>query len=159
MKKPFYLMLIVVLIFTACQSNTKKASDDINTIRNLVDEAIAGIRAKDINQILNSYSSDAIEMPPNQPIIVGIEAIIKEWELWYSDTTYLHEKYTEPIDNIEVSESGDLGYVRTTSHFFRKTTDGIYEQVQKNIFIYKKIEGTWKCIITIWNDNNPMEGQ
>jgi ketosteroid isomerase-like protein len=96
-------------------------------------------------------------MPPNEPIIVGIEAIKKSWELWYSDTTYLHEKYTEPIDNIEVSKSGDLGYVRTTSHFFRKTTNGIYEQVQKNIFIYKKKDGEWRLIVAIWNDNQPLE--
>jgi ketosteroid isomerase-like protein len=159
MKEPFYLMFITVLIFTACQSKTKTTSDDINTIRNLSDQSIAAVRAKDINNIISIYSSDAIEMPPNEPIAVGIEAIKKGWELWFSDTTLLYEKFIETVDNIQVSSSGDLGYVRTTSHIFIKTTNGIIENKEKTIYIYKKIEGAWKCIIAIWNDNKPMEGQ
>jgi ketosteroid isomerase-like protein len=157
MKRTFYISLFAVILFTGCKFKVSSNSSDIEAIRKSVDETIAGIRAKDINQILNSYSSDAIEMPPNQPIIVGIEAITKEWELWYSDTTNLPEKYTEPIDNIEVSESGDLGYVRSTSHFLKKTTNGIYDQVGKNIFIYKKKDGEWRLIVAIWNDNQPLE--
>jgi ketosteroid isomerase-like protein len=131
----------------------------IITIRRIQDQSVAAVRAKDINQILNSYSSDAIEMPPDEPIAIGIEAIKKGWELWFSDTTCLHNRFTETIDNVEVSASGDLGYVRTTSHIIVKKTNGTIEQEQRNIYTYKKKEGEWKCILAIWNNNKPMEGQ
>ena len=150
-------MLVAVLIFTGCQSYTKEASDNINAIRNIQDQSVAAVRAKDINQIPNSYSSDAIEMPPNEPIAVGIDAIKKGWELWFSDTTLMHEKFIEKVDNIEVSSSGDLGYIRTTSHIFIKTANGNKEQEEKNIYIYKKKDGERKLIVTIWNDNEPLE--
>jgi ketosteroid isomerase-like protein len=155
MKKIYYLTLAAVILITSCKSKIKNAGDDINKLRNLSEEAIAAFRAKDVDQLLSQYSTDAIEMPPNEPITVGIEAITKAYEIWFSDTTYFHEKFTETLNKIEVSESGDLGYVRTTTHFFRKTPDGDLEQ--KNIYIYKKIEGTWKCILAIWNDNAPLK--
>ena len=159
MKITLYLSLLAVIIFTGCQFRVNSDSSDIEKIRNLTEQSIAAVRVKDINNIISIYSSDAIEMPPNEPIAVGMKAIRKGWELWFSDTTLLHEIFTETIDNVDVSASGDLGYIRTTSHFFRKTTNGIYEQVQKNIYIYKKREGAWKCIIAIWNDNQPIVGQ
>jgi ketosteroid isomerase-like protein len=155
MKKIYYLILIAVILIISCQSRKNKVGDGIDALRNLSEEAIAAFRAKDVNKLLSQYSTDAIEMPPNEPITVGIEAITKAYETWFSDTTYFHEKFTETIDKIEVSESGDLGYVRTTTHFFRKPPDGDLEQ--KNIYIYKKMEGTWKCILAIWNDNAPLK--
>ncbi len=150
-------MSLSVTIIVACQSKTKSVPDDINAIRNLTQKSIAAVREKDINNIISIYSSDAIEMPPDEPIAVGLEAIKKGWELWYSDTTLLYDKFIETIDNIQVSSSGDLGYVRTTSHNFTKATNGVIENVQKTVYIYKKTDGTWKCIITIWNDNQPLE--
>jgi ketosteroid isomerase-like protein len=155
MKKIYYMALAAVILVTSCQSKKQNVNDDITALRKLSEEAIAAFRAKDVDQLLSQYSKDAIEMPPNESITVGIEAITKAYETWFSDTTYFHEKFTETLDKIEVSESGDLGYVRTTSRFFRKTPYGDYEQ--KNIYIYKKIEGEWKCIIAIWNDNAPLK--
>ena len=157
MKKIYYLILIAVILIISCQSRKNKVGDGIDALRNLSEEAIAAFRAKDVNKLLSQYSTDAIEMPPNEPITVGIEAITKAYELWFSDTTYFHEKFTETLDKIEVSESGDLGYVRTTSHYFRKTPNGNYEQ--KNIYIYKKKDGEWKLIVAIWNDNEPQSHQ
>jgi ketosteroid isomerase-like protein len=159
MGKTFHLMLVASVIITACQFKTKTVSDDINAIRNIQDLSVAVVRAKDINKIINMYSSDAIEMPPDEPIAIGIESIKKGWELWFSDTTYLHDRFTETIDNIEVSASGDFGYVRTTSHIIIKTTNRTIGQEQKNIYIYEKKKGEWKCILAIWNNNKPMEGQ
>lgn len=157
MKISLYLSLLAVIILTGCQHKRNSNSSDIETIRNFTDQSIAAVSAKDINNIITIYSSDAIEMPPNESLVAGMEAIRKGWELWYSDTTLLYDKFIETIDNIQVSSSGDIGYVRTTSHNFSKATNGIIENGQKTIYIYKKIEGAWKCIIAIWNDNQPLE--
>jgi len=159
MERTFYLMVVAVLFISSCKSKTKTASYDIVAIREIQDQSVTAVRGKDINKILSNYASDAIEMPPDEPIAFGIEDIKKGWGIWFSDTTCLHSKFSEKVENIEVSASGDFGYVRTASHVYLKTANRNIEQEQKNIYIYKKIKGEWKCILAIWNNNKPMEGQ
>jgi len=150
-------MLVVVIIITACQSKTPTSSNDADAIRNIEDQWIAANKAKDINKVLSIYTSDAVQIEPNKPISVGIEAIRKSWEIYFSDTTYLHNTITQTIDNIEVSASGDLGYARGTVHYSLKTSNGTVEYVDKFVDIYKKIDGDWKCSVGIWNTRKPME--
>jgi len=158
MKKTLYVMLVAVMIIAACQSKTKTASNDADAIRNIEDQWAVANKAKDINKVISLLASDAIIMEPNKPITVGIEAIRKSWELWFSDTTFLHNTFTQTIDNIEVSASGDLGYARGTTHASIKTPNGTVEDVTNFIDIYKKIDGEWKCIVGIWNSYKPREG-
>ena len=159
MKKIFYLTLVAVIIITACQPKTKTASNNADAIRNIEDQWAAANKAKDINKAVSLFASDAVVMEPNIPISVGIEAIRKSWESWFSDTTYLHHTITQTIDTIEVSASGDLGYARGTMHYSLKTPNGPVEYVDKFIDIYKKIDGEWKCTVGIWNSDKPLEGQ
>ena len=111
-----------------------------------------------LNKVLDIYAPDAIEMPPNEPIAIGREAIKKGWEEWFNDTTYLHKEITSKIDTIVVSASGDLGYVRETNHYKVKTPKGIIEFDDKCIYIYNKRKGGWKCTVGIWNsDKQPSK--
>jgi ketosteroid isomerase-like protein len=159
MKKTLYVMLVAVMIITACQSKTKTSSNDADAIRNIEDQWAVANKTKDINKVVSLITSDAVMIEPNKPITVGIEAIKKSWELWFSDTTYLHNTYTQTTDNIEVSASGDLGYARGTVHYSLKTPNGTVEYVDKFVDIYKKINGDWKCSVGIWNTRKPIEGQ
>jgi ketosteroid isomerase-like protein len=159
MKKTLYVMLVVVMIITSCQSKTKTASKDADAIRNIEDQWLTANKAKDINKVMSIFASDAVVMEPNKPISVGIEAIRKSWEFWFSDTTFLHNTLTQTIDNIEVSAPGDLGYARGTIHYSLKTPNGPVEYVDKFIDIYKKIDGKWKCTVGIWTTYKPIEGQ
>jgi ketosteroid isomerase-like protein len=159
MKKTLYVMLVAVMIITACQSKTKTASNEATVIRNIEDQWLVANKSKDINKVVSIFTSDAVVIEPNKPIAIGIEAIRKSWELWFSDTTYLHNTITQTIDTIEVSDSGDLGYARGTTHYSLKTPNGSVEYVDNFIDIYKKIEGEWKCIVGIWNTDRPIEGQ
>ena len=152
MKMTFYLMVVAVMIITACQSKTKTASNDADAIRNIEDQWAVANKAKDINKVVSIFASDAVQIEPDKPINVGIEAIRKSWEIYFSDTTYLHNTFTQTIDNIEISASGDLGYARGTSHSSTKTANGTVENVSNFIDIYKKIDGEWKCIVGIWNN-------
>ena len=159
MKKTFYAMLVAVILITACQSKTQTVSDDINAIRNIEDQWMAANKAKDINKVISIFAPDAVTLEPNKPITIGIEAIKKSWELWFSDTTYLHNAITYTIDNIEVSTSGDLGYARGSTHYSIKTPNGPAKYDDKFVDVYKKFDGEWKCIVSIWNIDNPIAGQ
>ena len=38
-----------------------------------------------------------------------------------------------------------------------KTPNGIIEEVDKGVDIWRKIDGKWKAVLTIWNSNKPSE--
>lgn len=159
MKKIFNFPLVAMVLLTACQPKTKTTTveprADADAIRNIEDQWGVANKDKDIDKVVSLFASDAVVMEPNKPISTGIEAIKKSWELWFSDTTNLHNTFTQTIDNIEVSASGDLGYARGTTHIDIKTSDGTIKHDEKFIDIYKKINGEWKCIVGIWNSDMP----
>jgi ketosteroid isomerase-like protein len=62
-------MFVAVMIITACQSKTKTTSDDTDAIRNIEDQWAVATKTKDINKIVSLFVSDAVEMPPNEPIL------------------------------------------------------------------------------------------
>ena len=74
---------------------------------------------------------------------------------YFSDTTYLWESYSFTIDKIEISNSGDLGYDRGISDVKKKTPNGIIHEITKSVAVYKKIDGQWKCVVCIWNNDKP----
>ena len=151
-------MLVAVTIITACQLKTASvdARSEANAIRNLEDQWTVANKAKDIDKIVSFFASDAVVMEPNMPISVGIEAIRKSQESWFSDTTVLYNTFTATIDTIEISASGDLAYARGTGRLSINTPNGPVEEVDKWIDIWKKINGEWKVIVNIWNSDKPL---
>jgi len=156
MKGTSYLSLFAVIIVTGCQFKANSNSSDVETIRKIDNQWANAVRTKDLNKVLDIYASDAIEMPPNEPVAIGREAIKKRWEDWFSDTTYLHNEIRCKIDTIVVSVSGNLGYVRETNHYKVKTPNGIVEFDDKCIYIYNKSKDGWKCTVGIWNLDKPQ---
>lgn len=157
MKRTFYLSLFVVFIFTGCKFKMNSNSSDVEAIRKIENEWADAIRTKDLNKVLDIYAPDAIEMPPNEPVAIGIEAIKKGWEEWFNDTTYLHNETTSEIDTIVISASGDIAYVREANHYKVKISTGIVEFDDKCIYIYNKRKDGWKCTIGIWNADKALE--
>jgi len=98
-------------------------------------------------------------MKPNNSIYVGLQSIRKQVESDFADTTMLWNTTSTTIDIIEVSASGDIAYARGINRGKMKTLTGTVENSDKWIDIYKKIDGQWKCIVGIWNSNNPLEGK
>jgi ketosteroid isomerase-like protein len=152
--KKIAVLFCTCIILIGCTSTPKVdilAEED--ALRNIEDQWAVANKAKDINKIVSFSASDGVLMGPNQPIIVGIEAIKKSWELWFSDTTMLWETYSWTSDKIEVSASGDLAYVRGTNRMNIKTPNGIIEDRSKGVDIWKKIDGEWKCVVGIFNSD------
>jgi ketosteroid isomerase-like protein len=151
MKVTFYLLLVAMIIIIGCQSKENHNSHDLEAIRNIDNQFAEAVRTKDLNKVLDIYANDAVEMPPNELIAIGRDAIRTGWEEWFSDTTYLFKEITSKIDTVVVSASGDIGYVRVANHYKVKTPKGIVEFDDKCIYIYNKRKDGWKCTIGIWN--------
>jgi uncharacterized protein (TIGR02246 family) len=163
MKKSFYFPLVAMILLTACQPKTKTTSvdtlADADAIRSIENQWTVALQNKDIDKILSLYSPEGVSMKPNNSIYTGLENIRKQVESDCADTTMLWNATSTTIDTIEVSASGDIAYARGINRGKMKTPAGIVETSDKWIDIYKKVDGQWKCIVSIWNSNNPLEGK
>ena len=160
MKKLLYSIFVAVMIITACQPKTKIASIDTraeaDSIRSLEEQWSDAIKASDVNKIVSFYAVDAVAMSANKPISKGLQAIRKNEESSFSDTTSIFKTYSSKIDSIEVSACGDLAYARGSDRVSQNTTKGPSKEVGKWVDIWKKVDGKWKVIVTIWNSDKPQ---
>ena len=107
-----------------------------------------------INKIMSFIAEDAIFYGPDTLPIIGKQAIRESYEA-YGDIEIL--EYKDTIHKIEVSESGDLGYVLLRINPHRvKFGEEVYENDYKGVTIWKKFDGQWKVLVDCYN-RNPKE--
>jgi len=154
------MFLFTSFVLTGCnRSPVVDIRAEAEAINKIEDQWTAAILAKDIDKIMSIFAPDAVVMNANMPACIGTQAIRESQESWFVDTTVLHGTFESAIDTIEVSASGDLAYVRGNSRLSISTPNGIVEETDKWITIYRKINGEWKAIIDIWNTDMPISGE
>ena len=150
------------MIITACQPKNKTASvntrAEADTLRNIEAQWEAAMKARDIDKLVSLDAPDIIIMDANVPMSVGHQALRKSLESVLADTA-VSRTFSETVDAVEVSASGDLAYTRGTARYSQNTPKGLVDHSDKWVTIYKKIDGKWKAIVNIWNSDKPMEGQ
>jgi ketosteroid isomerase-like protein len=157
MKKIAFLTLAAAIILAACQP--KPAAVDLkaeaDAIRNLEDQWTAANQAKNVDKAVGMVSAEFIMMPPKVPLSTGPETIRKNMESMFADSTILWDTYKYTCDKIEVASSGDLAYVYGIQTLTVKTPMGPVEDVGKGVDIWKKENGEWKAVLSIWNSDQP----
>jgi uncharacterized protein (TIGR02246 family) len=158
--KKITLLFWTCIILIGCNSTPKVDTvAEAEAIRNIENQWTVALQNKDIDKVMSLYSPEGVVMKPNNSIYVGLQSIRKQVESDFADTTMLWNTISTTIDIIEVSASGDIAYARGINRGNMKTLTGIVENSDKWIDIYKKIDGQWKCIVSIWNTDNPLEGK
>ena len=105
----------------------------------------------DIDRMVSYWSDDAVILPPDQPAVVGKEAIRA-----YVGGMLAIPGFTitwEP-EQASVSASGDVGYlIERNTATFTDSTGATITQLGKATTIWRKNpEGQWKCVVDIWNN-------
>jgi uncharacterized protein (TIGR02246 family) len=155
--KRIAILFFACSILTGCnRSPVVDVRTEAKAINKIEDEWTAAIKTGDIERILGIFAQEAVAMNANTPACVGIQAIRKYLESWFANTTILHETFKSGVEAIEVSASGDLAYVRGNSQISIRTPDGVVEETDKWITIYRKVNGEWKAIVDIWNSDMPI---
>lgn len=147
------LFSICILPFLIGCSSTPKVDIAIEAeaLRKLEDQWSEAVKMKDIETNLSFISPDAYFMDPNVPAYRGQEAFKKALTAWFDDKNLLFNTYQYEIDDIEISSSGDLAYIRCHSQISKQTSDSPALVHTKFIDIWKKIDGEWKCVLNIGN--------
>ena len=156
MKKIAILFCACIILIGCTRAPKVDTLAEANAIRNLEDQWTVALQKSDTDKIISFFNTDAVAMKPNTPISIGLQAIRKERESSFTDTTMLYRTYSSKIDTIEVSASGDLAYVRGTDRITTKTPNGLVDDMGKWVDIWKKINGEWKVVVNIWNSDMPL---
>jgi ketosteroid isomerase-like protein len=103
----------------------------------------------DMDRILSYWSDDAIVLPPDQPAVVGKEAI----------RAFVRQSLDIPGFSItwepeQATISGDLGYlIERNTVTFADSTGTVHTQHGKAVTIWRKNSaGEWKCVVDTWNN-------
>ena len=117
-------------------------------IRNLIETYQRGLNEANVDLIRTAYADDAIFIGQPFPTATGVDDIVA----LYSD--FLSKlDFNVQFDVLDMELSGDLGFVRTRSHGTivpkGQTPEG--SEGNREIFVVKKIDGTWKFYRYIFN--------
>ncbi|MGW9687166.1 YybH family protein [Flagellimonas sp. 2504JD1-5] len=102
---------------------------------------------QDFGAMANIYTHDAKLIPLGIPIVEGREAIKARWEMGKATKILSHSMDASEI-NIIGDYAYDYGYYSGTS---QKASEPISKWKGKYVVVWKKVAGSWKMYIDIWN--------
>jgi ketosteroid isomerase-like protein len=123
------------------------AATEANVILELERQWSKKLQEKDIDWIVNLFTNDGRQFPPNSEPVVGLEALRVAWETMVS-TTGLEVSW-EPTE-AHVSASGDMAYDFGTAMI--TTPDG-QTQAAKYLVVWVRQNGEWKVAVDMFNTN------
>lgn len=145
------LAAAMLLTITACNKPTIDQQVEAEKLMELSRSWAKSVKDKDVEKMLSYWADDAIVMSPNEPSVVGIEALRGMVERSMKIPGF--EINWEP-QKAYVSKSGDLGYVIIKNYMTMPidTLGNTRTIFNKGVEIWKKQEnGTWKNVIDISN--------
>ena len=163
-----FTLLVPLVIASGCDfgsSSAGSAGSASSTSTSIPDQSAALMQVsrdwskaaagQDVDRILSYWSDDAIVMQPDQPALVGKQAIRGMVEA--SMKTPKFSISWEP-EQAWISKSGDVGYMIERNRVTFAGTGGQTRTVfGKALTIWKKdANGNWKCAVDTWN-GNPTE--
>jgi len=161
MKKAFFLLFAAIVYLTACNNqsnavqttNATPSTDSIDAVNaiNKADSLWDDQSAHNsVQGWLSFYTDDAIMLPPGEKVCnnkASREASIKAY--FAMPAASMRFQATK----VEASKSGDFGYSTGAYQFGFKDAAGkdVRETGKFNETWKKQSDGSWKCIVDIWN--------
>jgi uncharacterized protein (TIGR02246 family) len=160
------LLPAVALSISACASDAPDA-DAMDTaageiaqaaearIRELDEQWVAAVAAKDTAAIVNVYASDGRFMVPNAPAASGADAIRSTWVglLGLPNLSLTFEP-----TSIHVSDDATMAYDVGTYQLAYDGPNGRVEDNGKYLVVWEKRDGEWKAVADMINTDRPMPG-
>jgi ketosteroid isomerase-like protein len=155
MKKCLLGALALALASTACQPPAQEAGplseEDVAAIRAETQEYVETTLARDWDRWVKFYTEDAVFMLPNQPALVGREAILQ-----WAQTSALSELTLTPL---EIDGRGDLAYIKGT-YSLEMTIEGLPEPISDRgkyvVILRRQPDGSWPAVVDIINSDLPL---
>jgi ketosteroid isomerase-like protein len=157
MKRIVVFLSSIAILFGCSRAPNVNIKAEEDAIRKLEADWAVLNQKRDVAKVMEMYATDAIIMAPGQNVTSGLETVRKQFESMFADTSMLWDTFSWTSEKVEVSASGDLAYIKGSNTINMKSSNGIIKEEDKGVDIWRKIDGKWKAILTIWNSNKPTE--
>lgn len=143
------LTLLLLSSFVLFSGALTGQSADEESLRGHLDRLIEAFNAQDLETAFSFYADDIVRIPPDAPVIVGLDAF-REAAGGDQEGEYILDEYE--VRRVDVS--GDLGYMLITysEHF---TPSGGGEAIPSSgrwaTMWRRQDDGSWKMTAEIWN--------
>ncbi len=143
---------VLVLVGAMACGYTEQAVDtsaEESAIMALESEWSDRAAAGDVDWIVALHAEDAVQLPPDAPLISGSEALRTAWE-GMTGTEGLEVSWSSSV--AKVAPSGDMAYDYGTATL--TTPDGVAHPM-KYLVVWVREGGEWKVAADMFNANEP----
>jgi uncharacterized protein (TIGR02246 family) len=144
------LIVLAVLFVSGCQQKVDTQAD-VEAVKSVVEQNFTAFNDGNVDGFLQVATEDAIYLPPNNPPLIGKEAIRN----WYNlDILYIDCN----LSMKDVHVSGDLAVARQITTCTMKLKDSgkpvmINKPFTNLNVLRKQSDGSWKISHAMWNQD------
>ena len=148
------ILCVLLLLFSACAQKVNDPAD-VQAIKDTQPAFDKAWNAGNAEAVASGiYTADAIRMDPNQPALVGKDAIRASLQKYF-------DQFSEEGRNVaeDVRVSGDLAVARGTFEGKENLKAGGYSAQFKGKWIaayQRQADGSWKAFWDIYNSDLPV---
>jgi ketosteroid isomerase-like protein len=156
MKRYFAAFLLLVLLFAdSCQSPkpSNENSADNEYLKNAGAQWDKFFNSRDINNLSDLYSDDAVSMPYNYQTVSGKKAIRAELEKFFEGNEARHETF---VEEILTKDEWSIERARYINTYTPKGTANRIVETGRHVICRRKINGKWLITWEIWNSDQPL---
>ena len=163
MKSTGIAAAVVVLLVTVASGSSRSVApvrqaqgggNAADGIKAVADAYVKAAMAGDAKAIAALYADDAIEMPPNAPMIKGRAAIQQYYEQEFGSGTTMNSFTLTHLDSYAMGDRGyDVGTYRQSVTPKGMTT--ALNDTGKYTVIVKRSAGAWLVAFAIYNSDQP----
>jgi len=146
---------VLVVLLSGCSQAPAPAgrAADEAAIRQLLADSQKNFAARDFDQVMKFYSSDAVVFLPDRPMLKGADAIKAAMRDAFGDPNVA--VVVKP-DSVEVASSGDIayGYGTGTSTITDPGSKSVTTARSKWVTVFRKqADGSWQAVADIYNSD------
>lgn len=155
MLRKFTLIALLAGFAAACApSKPEFGRPDVDALRKLTTDLVAAYNAKDPQKTASFFAGNGVLMPPNSPIVRGMEAV----QTFY-DNRFKQGGTGLEIDTDEIVGQGELAYV-SGSYAVKNAPAGGPETRDRGKFLWvaRKMPPGWRWEYQMWSSDleHPM---
>ena len=150
MKKIIFALAFFILAFPITA-----VSSDKDAVIEVIAKMDTALNTNNLDAFLDLFNDDAVEMPDEEPVLIGIEAIRARDGDFFANYT---DEISQVVEDVKIE--GNLAVVRLSHHeeVTPKAGGPTVVYVGKGIVVLEKQGGGhWKISSNIWNLDQPSE--
>ena len=142
---------IPLLVLLACAPAKPDLEAEKTALMQTSRDWAASVAGGNVDSMLSYWSDDAMVLPPDQPAVVGKEAIRGFISGMLAIPGFA---ITWEPEQATISPSGDMAYlIERNSASFTDSTGTRVTQLGRAVTIWRKnADGQWKCVVDTWNN-------